>query len=357
VMNTLQQLDSITKGNLMRQTFLISGSSGGMLSATYFRELYTEKLKAASINIHDAGYTDNITLDLLNPIFSSMISRDIFAPAQKFSIGPYQYVKDRGYAFEEKLNENSGGILNKQIKDYTTDEKAARIPMMIFNSVITRDGRKMMIGTQPLSFMMKPLAFSGEKDYTPDAVDFGALFARQGPGNIRLLTALRMNATFPYILPNVWLPTNPVIDVMDAGIRDNFGQETTMRFIDNFKEWIAANTGGVVILQMRDREHDYWQHPLETGSITDILIKPATMLQHNWHNFQDYTQSDQYSYLSDSTNYRLNRLTFVYVPKKEEKGATLNFHLTAAEKKDVIASFNTNYNQQTLHDLLTLLNN
>jgi hypothetical protein len=42
---------------------------------------------------------------------------------------------------------------------------------------------------------------------------------------------------------------------------------------------------------MRDRENDHWQHPLETGSITDILIKPATMLQHNWHNFQDYTQA------------------------------------------------------------------
>ncbi|MBC7887936.1 MAG: patatin-like phospholipase family protein [Ferruginibacter sp.] len=356
-MNTLQQLDSITNGRLMRQTFLISGSSGGMLSATYFRELYAEKNKSPSIRMHDAAYINHITQDLLNPIFSSMISRDIFAPAQKFAIGPYQYVKDRGYAFEEKLNENSGGILNRQLKDYGVDEKAANIPMIIFNSVITRDGRKMMIGTQPLSFMMKPKSFSGDKNYTPDAVDFSALFARQNPGNIRLLTALRMNATFPYILPNVWLPSNPVIDVMDAGIRDNFGQETTLRFIDNFREWITSNTGGVVILQIRDRENDYWQHPLETGSITDIVIKPATMLQHNWHNFQDYTQSDQYSYLSDSAKYNLHRLTFIYVPKKEERGATLNFHLTAAEKKDVIASFNTKYNQQVLRDLLILTGN
>ena len=352
VMNTLQKLDSITNGSLMRQTFLISGSSGGMLSATYFRELYAKRISNSSINLNDAAYTDNITQDLLNPIFSSMISRDIFAPAQKFSIGPYQYVKDRGYAFEEKLNENTGGILNKQMKDYGNDEKAANIPMIIFNSVITRDGRKMMVGTQPLSFMMKPPAFSGEKDYSPDAVDFASMFARQNPGELRLLTALRMNATFPYILPNVWLPTNPVIDVMDAGIRDNFGQETTLRFIDNFREWISGNTGGVVILQIRDRLNDYWQHPLETGSITDILIKPATMLQHNWHNFQDYTQADQYSYLSDSAKYNLHRLTFIYVPKKEKNSAALNLHLTAAEKKDVIASFNTEYNQKVLLDLL-----
>jgi hypothetical protein len=164
-----------------------------------------------------------------------------------------------------------------------------------------------------------------------------------------------MNATFPYVLPNVWLPSNPVIDVMDAGIRDNFGQETTLRFIDNFKDWIKNNTGGVVILQIRDRLSDNWQHPLETGAITDIIVKPATMLQHNWHNFQDFTLGDQYSYLSSSVNYDLHKLAFIYVPKKEQNGAALNFHLTAAEKKDVIASFNTSYNQEVLQKLLTLL--
>ena len=128
-----------------------------------------------------------------------------------------------------------------------------------------------------------------------------------------------------------------------------------MRFIDNFKEWISKNTGGVVILQIRDRMNDYWESPLESGSIADIVIKPATMLQKNWHNFQDYTQSDQFSYLKDSANYKLHRLTFMYVPKKEELGAALNFHLTASEKRDVIASFESDYNQKALRDLLALI--
>ena len=354
-MNMLQKLDNASGGKLMNQAFLISGASGGMLSATYYRELYRNKNKGANIDLRSPGYISVITQDLLNPVFSSMINRDIFSPVQKFSVGPYPYVKDRGYAFEEKLNENAGGILDKQISDYTADEKAANIPLMIFNSVITRDGRKMMISTQPLSFMMKPLAFAADTNFSPDAVDFAALLSNQNPRNIRLLTALRMNATFPYVLPNVWLPTNPVIDVMDAGIRDNFGQETSLRFIDNFKDWIAANTGGVVIVQLRDRIKDNWQQPLETGSITDILVKPATMLQHNWYKLQDYFQTDQYSYLKDSHNYNLHRLTFMYVPEKDEKTAALNFHLTAAEKKDVIASFNTDYNQAVLKELLLVL--
>lgn len=354
VMNILQQLDSITKGNLMNQTFLISGASGGMLSAAYFRELYAERKKSKGINLQSNEYTENITEDLLNPIFSSMVSRDLFAPAQKFSIGPYEYLKDRGYAFEEKLNVNTGGIMNKQLRDYVADEKAANIPMIIFNSVITLDGRKLMIGTQPLSFMMKPPAFSTDKSYGPDAVDFTSLFARQNPGNIRLLTALRMNATFPYVLPNVWLPTNPVIDVMDAGIKDNFGQETSFRFIDHFRDWLINNTSRIIILQIRDRGIDYGQHTNENISMVDMITRPATILEHSWHNFQDFNQSNEYNYLKNSLGDQLHRLTFTYVPSKEEQAAALNFHLTASEKRDVINSFHSTENQKVLVSLMSL---
>ena len=355
VMNVLQQLDSITKGNLMNQTFLISGASGGMLSATYFRELYAERKKSKGINLQSNEYTENITGDLLNPIFSSMVSRDLFAPAQKFSIGPYEYLKDRGYAFEEKLNVNTGGIMNKQLRDYVADEKAANIPMIIFNSVITLDGRKLMIGTQPLSFMMKPPTFSTDKSYGPDAVDFTSLFARQNPGNIRLLTALRMNATFPYVLPNVWLPSNPVIDVMDAGIKDNFGQETSFRFIDHFRDWLINNTSRIIILQIRDRGIDYGQHTNENISMVDMITRPATILEHSWHNFQDFNQSNEYNYLKSSLGDQLHRLTFTYVPSKEEQAAALNFHLTASEKRDVINSFHSTENQKVLVSLMSLI--
>jgi Patatin-like phospholipase len=351
-MNTLQQLDSITGGQLMKQTFMISGASGGMLAAAYYRELYRNKQKGLTQNLYNRQYTDNIAQDLLNPMFSSMIARDIFSPAQKFSVGGYNYVKDRGYAFEKKLDDNTKGLLNIQLKDIAADDRAAAVPLIIFNSVITRDGRKMMLGTLPLSFMMKPASLAADSNASPDAVDFGAMFAAQNPMNIRLLTALRMNATFPYVLPNVWLPSEPVIDVMDAGLRDNFGQETTLRFIDCFKDWIKQNTSGVLLLQIRDRKNDNWQNPLETGSVTDILLKPATMLQNNWYKLQDFFQTDQYAYLNNDSLGAMHRVTFMYIPEKEEKGAALNFHLTAREKRDVIASFGNAHNRAALTQVL-----
>src|SRR6188472_4686227 len=166
----------------------------------------------------------------------------------------------------------------------------------------------MIISTQPVRFMMRSRYDSiALPEMDPDVIDFTSFFEKQDPYNLRILTALRMNATFPIVLPNVWLPSDPVIDVMDAGLRDNYGQETSLRFIENFKDWIKANTGGVVILQLRDRLQDNWQHPFESRDITDVLIKPATMLQHNWYKLQDYAENDQYSYMHNGLDSLLHR--------------------------------------------------
>jgi hypothetical protein len=354
VMNSIQKIDSITGGRLMQQTFLISGASGGMLSATYYRELYRKKLIDPSLNISDSRYTESIARDLLNPVFTSMIARDLFAPIQHFEVDGRNYVKDRGYAFEKKLSDNTNGIINIQLKDLKKDEQEGKIPLIFFNSVIKSDGRKLYVGTQPMSFMMKPVYQATDTQASPDAVDFNSLFTKQDPLNLRVLTALRMNATFPYVLPNVWLPSNPVVDVMDAGLRDNFGQETALRFIDNFREWIAENTSGVLLVQFRDRPNDNWQYPFETNSVSDMFVTPATMLQHNWFKFQDYAQNDQYSYLA-SKDSLIKKLMIMYTPEKLEKGAALNFHLSAREKRDIFSSFYTENNKSAMKQILYAL--
>ena len=47
--------------------------------------------------------------------------------------------------------------MNKQIKVIVADETNAKIPLMFFNSVVTRDGKKIIMSTQPVSFLMKPV--------------------------------------------------------------------------------------------------------------------------------------------------------------------------------------------------------
>jgi len=338
-MSVLQQLDSLSHGTIMKKAVLISGASGGMLAAAYFRELARLKAAGENVNLQNKKYVNDISKDLLNPIFSSMIARDLLSPAQKFSVGPYRYVKDRGYAFEQKLNDNTHGLLDKNIGFYHAAERDAHIPLMILNSVITRDLRKLMVCTQPLSFMMQATyTDSTSKISGPDAVDFATMFKNENPMNLRFLTALRMNATYPYILPNVWLPSSPVIDVVDAGLRDNYGQETSLRFLHVFKDWIKKNTRGVLIIQVRSRQKGSWDNTMVNGDITGIITKPFTMLQNNWFMLQDYFQDDEITYAQNSLDSNFHRVAFMYIPEKEDRGATINFHLTASEKKEVVSS-------------------
>jgi Patatin-like phospholipase len=353
--SVLQQLDSMTKGSLLKKTFLINGASGGMIGAAYFRELYRQRQKGEHIHLQEKQYVDDIAGDLLNPLFTSFFARDLISPAQKFSVGSYSYVKDRGYAFEQKLGVNTRGLLNKQLKDYAADEKGADIPLMFFNSVVTRDSRKMIISTQPVRFMMRAPTDTTDLPATdPDGVDFVSFFAKQDPYNLRILTALRMNATFPIVLPNVWLPSNPVIDVMDAGLRDNFGEETTLRFLSSFDDWIKQNTRGVLIIQIRDRKAGGWEMPYLSDDITDHATKPFLLLQHNWFKMMEYSQNDMLSYYAAHSSSPVYKLAFQYVDEDEQNKAALNFHLTKREEQDVISSVNSPANQQCFQQTMAL---
>ena len=79
------------------------------------------------------------------------------------------------------------------------------------------------------------------------------------------------------------------------------------------------------------------------------------MLQHNWYKIQDYAESNQLSYLKDALDSNLHALTFMYVPQKEDNSATLNFHISESDRRDVINSFDNIYNQEMLKQLTKLL--
>lgn len=355
-MSVLQQLDSLTRGAILKKTFLINGASGGMIGAAYFRELYRRREAGEPIRLQDKRYADDIAGDLLNPVFSSFFSRDLVAPAQKFSVGPYRYIKDRGYAFEQQLSENTHGYLDLQLKDYAEDERRARIPLIFFNSVITRDSRKMIISTQPVRFMMTPPQDSALRPaLDPDAVDFASFFSKQDPYNIRVLSALRMNATFPIVLPNVWLPSNPVIDVMDAGLRDNYGLETSLRFVSWFEDWIKENTRGILLLQIRDRKGGAWEVPYLSDDLTDHATKPFLLLQHNWFKMMEFFQNDMLQYYVNGKGLSFYKVSFEYGSEQEDKKAALNFHLTKREERDIIASVDMPDNRKSFDQVLQWL--
>ncbi|RMG81980.1 MAG: patatin-like phospholipase family protein [Bacteroidetes bacterium] len=357
-MKVLQYADSTSHGAFMKHIALMSGASGGILGTAYYRELYGQAQSDTSIHLYDPKYIDDVAADLLNSIAFSIVSTDLFMPWVKFEKGGYQYVKDRGYIFEKQFNENTGFRLDKTLRDYRKIEQEAIVPLMFITPSIVNDGRRMIISSQGVTYMMAaPVGLRIPRSVGIDAVDFGRLLENQNAQNLEFTSALRMNATYPYILPNVYLPTDPQIEVMDAGFRDNFGIKSATRFIHVFKDWIKENTSGVVLVIVRAYDRQKAIQSSSKEGLFESLLNPLGIAG-KILSLQDFEHDTNLGYLYDllgEENFEIIR--FTYRPGKESKGkgAPISFHLTPREKRDICNAVFEPQNQQNFQKLQLLL--
>ncbi|NML36086.1 patatin-like phospholipase family protein [Chitinophaga sp. G-6-1-13] len=355
-LHVLQRLDSLLHGQLMKNTVLMTGASGGMLGASYFRELYYQQLMGKPIRLTDSIYTERVSRDLLNSVFSAMAVNDFITPWRTFTMDNKRYAKDRGYAFEMQLNQNTDNTLNKILRDYKAPEQNAEIPMLIWNATINADGRRLMISPQPVSYLCSPQYLYPTRQVRDiDGVDFAQYYANQNAMDLRVTSAIRMCATFPYVLPNTFLPSNPIVDVMDAGIRDNFGQQTTLRYLYTFSKWINENTSGVVYIQIRDTRKNDITPIKKTKDLSDLLFEPLFTMQQHWSAMQDFDQDDLVNFMEGYFPDKFHRIIFQYVPQKQDKGAALSWHLTSREKLDIAHALDNPANQSALDFVVKLM--
>lgn len=351
----LQVADSATNGKLFKQTELITGASGGMIGASYFRELALQKELGKIDNIYGAEYTSNISKDILNPVAFSLTIHDFFIGFQKVDIGPYTYLKDRAYVFENQLNKNTGFLMDKSLKDYQEPEAEAQIPMMVLSPTVVNDGRRLLISSTPVSYLTYTLPKQQVSAVTNlEEIEFLKFFKDQGAEDLRFTSALRMNATFPYISPNVNLPSEPIMQVMDAGLRDNYGLKTTIKFLYSFRDWITLNTKGVIILQIMDRNKKLEIEEAPFPSTFEKLVTPVGSIYDNMFNIQDFTNDQLIQYASLWFNGKIQVLTFE-LPNKVPNKISLSWHLTTREKLQILRSVNLPHNKVALEELKRLL--
>lgn len=340
-MKVLQQADQATEGRLLRQSVLISGASGGILGAAYFRETYRQQQDGVKgVSAHDPALIDDIGKDLLNPVSFAIVANDLFFPLSSFQSGNFRYRKDRGYLFERQLDENCRNMLGRRLSDYRRPEAEAQIPMMIVTPTILNDARRLLISPQGVSYLMQA-PDDNRHTLQPeiDGVDFRKLFAGNQADSLAFTTALRMNCTYPLVLPNVWLPTSPAIEALDAGFRDNYGIMTAVRFSHVFRDWILQNTGGVVIVQIRCWEKVEPIGPSDTKGIVDNLFT-AVDVASQLTTMQDFDQDNTLALLDDMLGKnKLELISFIYQPIKKENEASMSLHLSKAEKLDIIQAY------------------
>ncbi|MFY0689453.1 MAG: patatin-like phospholipase family protein [Cyclobacteriaceae bacterium] len=368
VVNVLQTIDKKLSESIMAQTAIITGASGGMIGASYYRELYRQLQSGEKIDLQSAEWPERMGRDNLNSIIFSLVVNDAFFKLGRYKANGMTYKMDRGYLFEKNMEYNLNGVLNRPLSDYSQLVNQGAIPRMIFSPIIANDGRKLYVSSSPVSYMMKNEA----SDIKIRGIDFQRLFADHGADQINFQTVLRMSASFPYITPTISLPSEPRMDVMDAGISDNFGISDGLQFTYVFKDWIETNTSGVVMVVIRDTRKLAPIEPRSNPSIIDRFTNPIANVYNNLSNMQDIVNDNQLKAARDWLGVPLEMISFEYdtyssfdqvnysfdskrTLRTEIERASLSWHLTEAEKKNIKENIDAPHNRKALVRLHQLI--
>jgi hypothetical protein len=354
-LHCLQVADSLLDGTLMDRTMFMTGSSGGVIGAAYYRQLFLADQRNGTTLRNSPALLSEVASDMLNPVAFSFVTSDMFVRYRKVHDGPRRYTMDRGQAFERRLNENTRGLLDVRLGELADAEREARIPVLALSPASLNDGRRLVIGALPMAFLTRikpdPPVFHTAQ---AEAIEFHRLFAAQGADRLKLSTALRMNATFPYITPMVTLPSEPPMRVMDAGARDNYGYRSTLAFLFTFRKWIKANTGGVVILQLRDAQKELDVHPTD-GSLIGRMTNPIGTVYDNVVRVQDQDYDLMVQQASGWTDFPLEVIDLQLRHGPTDQ-ISLSWHLTRLERERVLRSTNAPDNNAAFNRLRNIFN-
>ncbi|GAB2616120.1 hypothetical protein GCM10026987_11980 [Belliella aquatica] len=366
-MNVLQHIEEASQGQVFKHTQMVTGASGGVVGAAFFRELYLRHLKDTDFNYLDKKYLDQISSDNLNPIIFTLLVNDLFIRNQYYTYNGRKYLQDRGFAFENQLNINTKEIMDKPLSAYKIPEFESQIPMLPITPLITNDGRKLFISPHSMSYMgISASRAEGVKEKS-QSIDFMRFFRNQDAENLRFISALRMGATFPFITPHIQLPSLPQMETMDAGLSDNFGIQDALRFLYVFQDWIEENTSGVTLITIRDSEKFTEIDQKVLPTIFQKLSIPLKNILINWDNIQTLNNEVLYNQFKESMDFDIEKIEFEYStsqflrdrgltdsvgvvdPSAQEiQRASLNWRLTAREKVSIIDNIQSISNQAAL---------
>jgi hypothetical protein len=150
------------------------------------------------------------------------------------------------------------------------------------------------------------------------------------------------------------MPSKPVIELMDAGARDNYGIQTSVKFLYTFRDWISSNTSGVIILQIRDRFKEFPIEPNGNKSLIGTLSTPMDAFYSNTFTIQDFSNDALYQYCSYWFDGKIDVIDFQLHNQKPDN-ISLSWHLTNKEKGKVLSSVALPENQAALLKLKYLL--
>jgi hypothetical protein len=227
---------------------VVTGASGGMLGAGFYVASLHPPAEAARHSDGSGAPLDRATMierigaDSLAPLTRALLFHDM-------SLLPMLFTPDRGETLQRAWQDQTKS-LGGPFVGLREGESAGWRPSLIASPVIVEDGRRLLFSNLDLEDLATIPIPSPDPESSLEDIEFFRMFD-EGK-TVRLSTVLRLNATFPYVTPAAELPTQPARRLMDAGYYDNHGVDLAISWIWMEREWLQANTSGVLLIQVPD---------------------------------------------------------------------------------------------------------
>lgn len=298
---------------------LVSSVSGGSVGAMYFVNEYDAKggglpgnqsdLEGA-IRQAEASSLDDVAWGLAYPDFLRT-----FLPVFKHL--------DRGVALESALTRelpNRVGHLSSPLAEWREGVLQGWRPAVIFNATVVESGQPILLGTTDLQ------GATGRTSLRD--------FNREG-GDIRLVTAARLSASFPYVSPAARpdIP-QPQIHVVDGGYTDNYGMDTLLAWLDEALSADGNPIGRVLIIEVRasppasevpSTQWRGWPYQSYAPLSTMLNVRDTGQLSRNEE------ELNLLSHLGAACHIEIQDVVFDYPPAD----APLSWHLSPTDQKEI----------------------
>ena len=186
-------------------------------------------------------------------------------------MSPWPSDDDRGRALERQWSRLDA----KTFADLRPDEEAGTRPSIIFAPMIAETGQPLLISNLDLSRISSPGDFQPQELFLrlPDAAH-----------ELKISTAVRMSATFPYVTPAASLPTRPLLHVLDAGYLDNYGVGVALAYLQqpDVIDFISQYTSGVILVQINAFPAEIGGAPALAGKVMDACSEAVSATGEDW---------------------------------------------------------------------------
>jgi hypothetical protein len=241
---------------------LISSVSGGSVGAMYFVDSYSGPAVSAEALVDRAADSslEPVAWGLTYPdlVFGMFPMLKGFRPDPLVDSDLIFY--DRGRLLEDSWRIRlTGGNSDVKLSEWRTDVARRQRPAVIFNSTFVETGQRFLLSTTEFD-EDSDVSAGNERTRFTGRQDFFSLYPHS---DLRLRTAVRLSATFPYVSPATRFLRNDVkpaegglyagqSHAVDGGYYDNYGLTTLLDWLDlSLKQIQEVDRPKILIIEIR----------------------------------------------------------------------------------------------------------